>query len=732
MHHEEVLGRDEQWSRVADLLAEVASGDSAALLVDGAPGTGRTTLLRAAAQEATRQAVKMIAIDDVDELPKDRRSTLFTTTGRPTAWLLTGRGDVRDLTSMTDMPIHRTTLGPLPQSAVDHLVADRLGSTVDPAVQALIAGAGGNPLLLTELLDGLRDEGMAAAGTPRRVQELVRRRARPEAWQLLRVGAVLGRSCEVADLAAMMRQSTAELLPTVDTLLDDGVLDWVGETLSFRHELVWWAVLDAIPLPVRRALTDDRDRIRAASPDEWHHARPLAGTEPRSGRRPPAGAALPADDLDHVHPRAGPHPDHRPAGRCHSAPFADDDLSRSVAAVREALARPSPLRHGASLYGMLANLLLLKGDGAAAKVAADRVLATPGVGERLADGATAARLVALALTGDPHVEEAAEAMLAGSAAGSTAAVAASFVLSNVWWDKGQLDDALRMARHRVDATTAPHWWLWQRLALTNKLAQLRRLDEATAMSRATHTALAELKLQRYEGNVAIVESHVLLLGGRLSAAAERAKAGIAATRRVGISLLAPFGFSVLAAVALRGADLDTAAARLGECADDPVGVLRTWVSLQLAARQHGPAHAAALAVDMARDSLLVAEPGAAAWLVRTATAAGDTDLARQFVARAERLAAANPGFPTLSAAATQARGHLVKEEPAEPTQGPAWESLSDVERAIAALVAKGMTNRQIATRVRLSPHTVNYHLRGMFRKLAISSRAELARHVPAA
>jgi DNA-binding CsgD family transcriptional regulator len=696
MHHEEVLGRDEQWSRVADLLAEVASGGDAALLVDGAPGTGRTTLLRAAAKEATRQTVALIAIDDVEELPKERRGTLFTPTGRPTAWLLTGRGDFHDLTSMTDMPIHRTTLGPLPQSAVDDLVAARLGAVVDPAVLALIAGAGGNPLLLTELLDGLRDEGPAAAGTPRRVRDLVRRRARPEAWQLLRVGAVLGRSCEVSDLAAMMRQSTAELLPTVDALLDDGVLDWVGETLSFRHELVWWAVLDAIPPPVRRALTDDRDRLRAGRTDEWHHR-------------------LPAE------------PERR-----HSAPFATDDLSRSVAAVRRALARPSPLRHGASLYGVLANLLLLKGDGAAAKVAADRVLATPGVGERLADGATAARLVASSLTDDPHVEVAAEAVLAGSAASSTAAVAASFVLSNVWWDKGRLDDALRMARHRVDATTAPHWWLWQRLALTNKLAQLRRLDEATAMLRATHTALAELKLQRYEGNLAIVESHVLLLGGRLSAAAERAKAGIAATRRVGIPLLAPFGLSVLAAVALRGADLDTAAARLGECADDADDTLRLWVSLQLAARQHGPARAAALAADTVRDSLLVAEPGAAAWLVRTATAAGDTDLARRFVARAERLAAANPGFPTLSAAATQARGHLVTEEPAEPSQGPAWESLSDVERAIAALVAKGMTNRQIATRVRLSPHTVNYHLRGMFRKLAISSRAELARHVPAA
>jgi DNA-binding CsgD family transcriptional regulator len=53
-------------------------------------------------------------------------------------------------------------------------------------------------------------------------------------------------------------------------------------------------------------------------------------------------------------------------------------------------------------------------------------------------------------------------------------------------------------------------------------------------------------------------------------------------------------------------------------------------------------------------------------------------------------------------------------------------SLTPGELRIAELVARGFTNRQIATRVFLSPHTVNYHLRQVFRKLGISSRAELA------
>ena len=65
------------------------------------------------------------------------------------------------------------------------------------------------------------------------------------------------------------------------------------------------------------------------------------------------------------------------------------------------------------------------------------------------------------------------------------------------------------------------------------------------------------------------------------------------------------------------------------------------------------------------------------------------------------------------------------------SQRPAfgWDSLTDTERAVAGLIARGMTNRQAAERMFLSPHTVSTHLRRMFGKLDIASRAELARIV---
>jgi DNA-binding CsgD family transcriptional regulator len=56
-----------------------------------------------------------------------------------------------------------------------------------------------------------------------------------------------------------------------------------------------------------------------------------------------------------------------------------------------------------------------------------------------------------------------------------------------------------------------------------------------------------------------------------------------------------------------------------------------------------------------------------------------------------------------------------------------WDSLTDAERRVADLVAQGLSNRQMANRVFLSPHTVAFHLRHIFWKLGVTSRVQLAR-----
>lgn len=55
-----------------------------------------------------------------------------------------------------------------------------------------------------------------------------------------------------------------------------------------------------------------------------------------------------------------------------------------------------------------------------------------------------------------------------------------------------------------------------------------------------------------------------------------------------------------------------------------------------------------------------------------------------------------------------------------------WASLTDTEQRVVHLVARGLTNRQIASQMYLSIHTIAFHLRRVYCKLDISSRVQLA------
>jgi DNA-binding CsgD family transcriptional regulator len=73
------------------------------------------------------------------------------------------------------------------------------------------------------------------------------------------------------------------------------------------------------------------------------------------------------------------------------------------------------------------------------------------------------------------------------------------------------------------------------------------------------------------------------------------------------------------------------------------------------------------------------------------------------------------------------RAHSSK--PLRPSFG--WESLTEAEYSVTELVADGLTNREVAVGLFLSPHTVDSHLRHIFRKLDINSRVDLVRMVTA-
>lgn len=60
--------------------------------------------------------------------------------------------------------------------------------------------------------------------------------------------------------------------------------------------------------------------------------------------------------------------------------------------------------------------------------------------------------------------------------------------------------------------------------------------------------------------------------------------------------------------------------------------------------------------------------------------------------------------------------------------GEAAVRLSDREAEVLRLVVEGLTARQIATRLVLSPRTVENHVRSLLRKLGVANRAALVRH----
>jgi DNA-binding CsgD family transcriptional regulator/tetratricopeptide (TPR) repeat protein len=592
----------------------------------------------------------------------------------------------------------RVSLPRLGQDAVAALLTDALGASPDPGLLALAESAAGNPSLLAELVAGLREDAavrvtdgrarLASGRLPGRMRHVAKRRLDglgEQARSLFVTAATLGSSFLLEDAATMLGETPAALLPAIEEMMAAGILAAAEDEFSFRHELLRRAVHDTIPPPGLRALHRQYGQLLlrrggAAAGAADHLLQAAQGGNPASladldtavaqtlGSSPQAAADVAVRALE-LTPSGGP-----------------DELSRAVAAAEalaaagrldqagriadETLAKPLPPRAEARLRCALSSVLCSRGRTRDAASEAGRVLAQPQLPRDLREAAITAHLQALAgLRGEGAAPVIAPVLAAPGRFDGRTVVAALTADAVVRWDQGQIGEGLRRLRDAVRreggiSRDARHGQ--PLLALASALVDLRQLDQAEEMLRVAGSQPLDSTPAR--AAVCILRARIELAAGELTRASAAAADGLAVAESLGADGHASAAHCVLGLVALRRGDLTEAALQVAadsvpgpHSAETYARAEITMAHAQVNEARDGPAaalgHIRHVCADLpVHQGLLLGDPATAAWLTRTALAAGQDELAAAVARAARDLASGNPGYPAVDAAAAHALG----------------------------------------------------------------------------
>lgn len=586
------------------------------------------------------------------------------------------------------------SLPPLDADEVAGLVTDAFGAPPDQDLRLLAEGTAGNPWLLAELIGGLREDDavritdgrvtLVSGRLPNRLHDVARNRLSGlsrQAEHLLRTSAILDASLRLEDLAEMLGVTSTGLWPAIEETMSAGITTFTESGFSFRHHLLRRAVADLIPAAFRRALHRQHAQSLLSRGEPWI----MASRHLMQAADPTDPASL--ADLDSAVERTLKSAPQTAADMASHAlvltsPGDPTALVRAVAAVEalaaagrlaeaeriacESLAKPLPRLAEARLRCALSSVLCSRGQAEEAAAEARLVLVQPELPEDLRDQATMAHLQALAGSDDKLVDD----VLAGPDQHEDCVVVAALVgRATLAWDKGQVGDALEMLRdaaRRATAVSPDARRVQPLLVLAAALIDLRQLEEAEAIIDAADTAA--LRVIPAQAAASILRARIRLAGGRLADAAAEGQRALAAAETLGADGYAAVARCVLAVIALREGDAASAAHHLaGEkalatgfagryaraetmLAQAQLSELRDGASAAMGWIRH------ACADLPARPGLLLGDPMTAAWLARGALAAGEGKLAATVARAAEEIAAANPGYPAVTASAAHSLG----------------------------------------------------------------------------
>jgi len=283
------------------------------------------------------------------------------------------------------------------------------------------------------------------------------------------------------------------------------------------------------------------------------------------------------------------------------------------------------------------------------------------------------------------------------------------------------DEAIRLARETGQevvraAALARLAWLEARLGRDDSCR--RHAEEALSLARERDARLCEIWALAALGELELVR-------GRLEEARARVEERQAVIEERGIADVDLFPAPDAVEIALRLGDdateTATAFARAAEAKGQPWSRARAERTLALVADDWEPHFEQALSLhEQTADAFERA---------RTELAYGARlRRAGQRVRARDLLRAAHEAFDALGAEpwAEQARTELAATgETARRRVASGLDELTPQELQISLLLADGKTTRETAAALFLSPKTIEYHLRNVYRKLAIHSRDEL-------